>query len=328
MKRPRDEGSVFVQPTNETGKALFVRDASGELVTVLPGEPMPALVRAASEASQKVVEKSEAMYEGKRLEERSEEDIQYEAYMNSKDGKRGNIWLQNAGMGASDRAAFCDSLAAEVAEHRESGKEYKPSKAHDRGAKMKKQSGRGSSGFLGGTSVESAKLGAQKANEAMAKALEASDDDEGNDGSLTMNAVQMANRAMEMYNLPISNLAQADVHGNDLRLPKLQRKLRKFLECFAEDVAVKTAAGASVLKDFEAVKKRYGTVFRESGATLRGEVRRRWYFEAAAEDGEDEEGSGESYCIDFEQHTSLVSPRLLATCHLPLATCYLLPCHA
>eukprot|EP00966_Prymnesium_polylepis_P200139 4638151-Prymnesium_polylepis.1 len=107
----------------------------------------------------------------------------------------------------------------------------------------------------------------------MARALEASDDED--DGSMSMNAVQLANRAMDTYNLPVSNIKQADVHGNDLNAPKLQRKLRKFLECFAEDVAVRTTTGAAVLKDFEALKKRYTTVFRESGSELRGEVRRR-----------------------------------------------------
>ena len=34
---------------NETGKAIFVRDGKGELVTVLPGELMPEKVQAASE---------------------------------------------------------------------------------------------------------------------------------------------------------------------------------------------------------------------------------------------------------------------------------------
>ena len=224
----RDHGGEFVVPVNDTGRALFVRDQHGNLVTVLPGAPMPAKAQAASEASKKVAEKAEAVYEEKRLEERTEEDIQYEAYLQGKKSNGGKIYLQNAGMGASDRSAFQDSLAAEVAEARESeGKEYKPSRAYDRGAKMKKQSGKGNGGFLGGTSVEAAKLGAQKANEAMARALENSDDDDDDDGTLHMNAVQMANRAMEMYNLPISNLAQVDVHGNDLRLPKLQRKLRK-----------------------------------------------------------------------------------------------------
>ena len=38
-------------PRNETGKALFVRDMKGELVTVLPGQLMPTKVSAATEES-------------------------------------------------------------------------------------------------------------------------------------------------------------------------------------------------------------------------------------------------------------------------------------
>ena len=313
-KRMRD--GEFEVPVNETGKALFVRNADGDLVTVLPGAPMPAKALAASDAAKELVAKAEEVHEAKRLVERTPEQIQYENYLASKGpGGKGNVWIPNAGQGSSDRAAFVDSLAAEVAEHRAegSGKQYAPSKAHDRSRSFKQQKGAGAGGFLGGTSVEAARAGAAAANEAMARALEASDDED--DGSLSMNAVQIANRAMEMYNLPVSNLAQADVHGNDLRLPKLQRKVRKFLECFAEDIVVKTASGAAVLKDFEALKKRYTTVFRESGPTLKGDVRRRWYFEkplpARAEGGEEEEEAeeGDTFVIDFERHSSLVTPR-------------------
>ena len=53
-KRPRDEGE-FEVPVNETGKALFVRNAEGDLVTVLPGAPMPAKALAASEAAKELV---------------------------------------------------------------------------------------------------------------------------------------------------------------------------------------------------------------------------------------------------------------------------------
>ena len=46
------------------------------------------------------------------------------------------------------------------------------------------------------------------------------------------------------------------------------------------------------------------TVFRESGAALAGEVRKRFYFERE-EGGE----GGETYCLDYERHVSLVTPR-------------------
>jgi hypothetical protein len=66
-----------------------------------------------------------------------------------------------------------------------------------------------------------------------------------------------------------------------------------------------------VLKDFEALRKRYGTVFRESGSELRGHVHKRWRFEEGGGEGDDDEGggSGASFCLDFERHTSLVTPK-------------------
>ena len=50
----------------------------------------------------------------------------------------------------------------------------------------------------------------------------------------------------------------------------------------------------------EQLKKRYGTVFRESGAELRGTVRKRFKLEP---------GGPSSFCLDFEEHRSLVTPR-------------------
>jgi len=126
---------------------------------------------------------------------------------------------------------------------------------------------------------------------------------------------------MELYNLPISNLKQLDPYGNDLRVPKLERKLRKFLECFGEEAAVTTLEGTVVLKDFEALRKRYSTVFRESGASLKGRTLKRFVFErAVGDDGQEEEDEEEeddddgdesaTFCLDFERHESLVTPRI------------------
>jgi len=42
---------------------------------------------------------------------------------------------------------------------------------------------------------------------------------------------------------------------------------------------VKTVDGKPVLKDFDALRKRYATVFRESGVGLRGGWRKRFRFE-------------------------------------------------
>lgn len=194
-------------PLNDTGKALFVRDAEGELITVLPGQPLPAKAIAVSEAAKEKVAQADAAYEEKRRKELTPEEMQYEAYLASKQNKGGNVWIPNVGTASSDRAAFVDSLAAEVAEHRDSsGKQYAPSRAFDRKRAFKRQGASTVSGFLGGTSVEAARAGAAAASQAMARALEASDDDD--DGSLSMNAVQLANRAMEIYNIPISSFAQ------------------------------------------------------------------------------------------------------------------------
>ena len=118
---------------------------------------------------------------------------------------------------------------------------------------------------------------------------------------------------MGVYNMPISNQPQLDPHGNDLRLPQLERKLRKFLECFAEEASIRTLEGSPVLKDFEQIRKRYATVFRESGAELRGVLQKRWAFSATAEEEEEEDddegGGGATFCLDFERHSHLVTPK-------------------
>lgn len=339
-KRQREVDSDA--PVNDTGKAIFVRDIKGDLITVLPGERMPAMASAASDSARESVAKADAVYEEKRLKERTPEEIHYEAYLASKQNKGGNVWIPNAGQGASDRAAFADSLAAEVAQHSESsGKKYAPSRAYDRGRAVKHQQQKHTSGYLGGTSAEAARIGACAANEAMARALEASDNDDNE--PLNMNAVQLANRAMEMYNIPISALAQvlsatlalayslgcfksslphcefitlggrtrqrpaaAKAAAQSAQVPRVLR--RRYLHpdgigtsSFAESngkggshavllsrglqllaniddlkrvcvLLLRGSQGATVLKDFEAVKKRYNTVFRESGVELRGEV--------------------------------------------------------
>lgn len=297
-------------PTNTTGRAVFVRDASGEMITVLPGQRMPEKVQAASAEAQEIVAHAEEVVEEKRLAARTDEDIAYEAYLAGRCGKRGNVWIADAGIASSDRAGMMDSQSARDAEERaDSGQRYRPAAAHDRGRAFKSQKGASSNASFGGVSLEAARAGAASMDAALAKARAASDDED-DDGELSMNAVQLANRSMEMYNTPVSNMPQLDPMGNDLRLPLIERKTRKFLECFAEDAQISALDGPVVLKDFEALRKRYGTVFRESGATLKGEVRKRWYFEAArADDDDDDDASGDSWCVDFERHTSLVTPR-------------------
>jgi hypothetical protein len=68
---------------------------------------------------------------------------------------------------------------------------------------------------------------------------------------------------------------------------------------------VLTCDGKPVLRDFDALKKRYATVFRESGAALRGGWRRRFSFEPP---GGSESGLP-TFCLDYERHSNLVTPR-------------------
>lgn len=238
--------------TNDTGKALFVRDSSGELVTVQPGQALPVGIRAATEDAKEIVEASEEAAEEERLANRTEEEKHYDAYLAGKCSKRGNVWIADAGQASTDRAYFADSASGREAEEgeRDGGKEYAPSRAHDRGAKFKRQATSNSQ-----VAATAAKEGAAQAAAAMARAKGEGSDDE-DEGAMTMNALQLANRAMELYNGPVSNMAQLDTYGNDLRLPLLERKLRKFTECFAEDIEVKSIEGAAVLRDFESLKKR------------------------------------------------------------------------
>ena len=321
-KRKADEIDV---PRNETSKPIFVRDAEGELVRVAPGDPLPANAKAATSDAVSVVADAAAQAEAARLAARSEEEIQYDAYLNGKDAKRGNVWIQGAGVASADRAALADSISAQVAEERGEGKTYAMARAYSRDSKVKRSGASSSGGSYGGAlTVESARTGATAAAEALARAREASDDDDDED-SLSMTASQLVTKLASVYNLPVSNLPQLDSYGNDLRVPLLERKLRKFLDCFGEESTVSTVDGKPVLKDFEAIRKRYGTVFRESGATLSVGVLKRIIYEPQParngdggsgddnDDNDDDGGCGwddsSSYCLAFERHTSLVTPK-------------------
>ena len=324
-KRTAEDAALDDAPRNETGKALFVRTSDGELITVMPGQVMPSQVSAASDDAAGAVAEAAEAREAARLAARSAEDVQYEAYLQGKDAKRGNVWIAGMGVASANRAALDDSVAAQVAKEREaSGKEYAPARAHDRNAKVKgaSRSGASSSTFGGTMSIEEARAGASAAQAALERARQESDEDD-EDESLNMSAAELASKAMTVYNTPISNMPQRDAYGNDLRLPLLERKSRKFSELFAEDASVLTLTNATVLKDYEQIKARYGTVFRESGSELKAELKRRWTFEVCADDdGEEDEdneggtgrstagmGAGFSWSLDFEQHSSLVTPR-------------------
>ena len=105
-KRKLEEAEADEAPRNNTGKALFVRDGTGELVTVLPGQLMPQKVQAATEEAADVVAAAAEQHEAARLAARSAEEVQYEAYLNGRDAKGGNVWIPNAGQASSDKACF------------------------------------------------------------------------------------------------------------------------------------------------------------------------------------------------------------------------------
>lgn len=260
-KRKLEEDDGEDAPRNRSGKALFVRDGKGELVTVLPGELMPAKVEAASAEAAEAVAEATEQHEAARLAARSDEDVQYEAYLNGRDKKGGNVWIPNAGKASSDNAYFADSISAQIAAEREAAgggeQHHAPARAYDRGAKFKKQTATSGGGTYGGaTSVADARAGASLAQAALERAREVSDDDEDDEESLRLSAAQLAGRAMMAYNLPVSKLPQLDPHGNDLRVPQLERKLRKFLECFAEEASIRTVEGNPVIRDFDSIRKR------------------------------------------------------------------------
>ena len=270
-KRPAD-AAPLAAPSD---RAAFYRDERGELVVLKPGEKQE-------------------------VKEKTAEELHYEAYL---EGKRSYGGYSAGGYSDGvDRAAATSSYSYEASSS--GGGSGGGGRGPDRGRGRKMQKVQDAAALR----AESLKSGADELNQALKRAREGSDDDgDGDDDAGEMppqNAVQLCNRAMDAYNLPISNQRQADVHGNDLRLPQLERKLRKFLECFGEEAAVKTVDGKPVLGDYESMRKRYATVFRESGSELRGAVRRRWYLEVARSPD-----AFPSYCIDYERHTSLVTPR-------------------
>jgi len=255
------------EPAAKSDRATFLRDEHGELVVIKPGEELPQ-------------------------EEKTAEDEQYEAYLQGR--ASGAIRAINGYSDGVDRAALADSASARDAEQ-QSERHHKPASAYNRAAKFKKRSESSSAG----ASEETVRSAAASMDEAMKRAREASDSED--EDVLSLGAAALADKAMGVYNEPVSSMLQRDVHGNDLRLPALERKLRRFSECFSEEASVRTVDGRPVLPDFEALKKRrpgtqmpetrplcsgwrlrrYGTVFRESGVGLRGGWRRRYCWQAA-----------------------------------------------
>ena len=217
----------LVGDNQDRSKAIFTRDSHGELVIVKPGEKTEAELK---------------------VENRTAEDEHYEAYLQGRSaGKIHEIGGYSDGI---DRAAMADSASARDGERTGEPRKYAPSRAHNHGVKYKRQKGVTSEQAV----AEAAAAAGSAMDQAMQRARAGSDDDD-EMAALSMTAAQLASRAMDVYNVPISNLKQADCHGNDLRLPQLERKLRKFCEYFGEEVSVRTLDGdRPVLKDFEQVR--------------------------------------------------------------------------
>ncbi|EOD17089.1 hypothetical protein EMIHUDRAFT_470333 [Emiliania huxleyi CCMP1516] len=210
------------EPAAKSDRATFLRDEHGELVVIKPGEELPQ-------------------------EEKTAEDEQYEAYLQGR--ASGAIRAINGYSDGVDRAALADSASARDAEQ-QSERHHKPASAYNRAAKFKKRSESSSAG----ASEETVRSAAASMDEAMKRAREASDSED--EDVLSLGAAALADKAMGVYNEPVSSMLQRDVHGNDLRLPALERKLRRFSECFSEEASVRTVDGRPVLPDFEALKKR------------------------------------------------------------------------
>ncbi len=214
-------------------KKEFYRDRNGELHVLEPGQENP---------------------DDKREREKTDEDRHYEDYLAGKSsGKVRRIGGYSDGI---DRAAL-ESSDSFVTDKDGSGivpygsssqtqgeRKHAPAKAYNHRNKIKgkpRQAGAGASDSLS----DAINTGAGKLQQALDRARAASDDEDGSDGeAAARDAVRLADLAMEAYNTPIPNTQQLDVYGNDLNVPKRERKLRKFLECFAEEVAARQACAA------------------------------------------------------------------------------------
>ena len=139
------------------GKRVFYRDAQGELHALKPGEENP---------------------DDKREREKTDEDHQYEAYLEGRQaGKVRRIGGYSDGI---DRAALeASSSYAEIQDRESKGeaKQYKPAAAYNHKAKVKKQGG-GGNGDTRDMVADAMRNGAGRLQQAMERAREASDDDE------------------------------------------------------------------------------------------------------------------------------------------------------
>eukprot|EP00747_Dinoflagellata_sp_TGD_P181372 gnl/TRDRNA2_/TRDRNA2_35185_c0_seq1.p1 gnl/TRDRNA2_/TRDRNA2_35185_c0~~gnl/TRDRNA2_/TRDRNA2_35185_c0_seq1.p1 ORF type:complete len:348 (+),score=67.55 gnl/TRDRNA2_/TRDRNA2_35185_c0_seq1:40-1083(+) len=120
------------------------------------------------------------------------------------------------------------------------------------------------------------------------------EDDEPPPDEMRMNAVQLCNNQMEVYNAPVPNNIPLEK-----RLPMVQQKMDSFLQFFADSIQIMSLKPPGVvIKDMKTFKVRYQCVFRESGSSLKGECKKRFYFDSVHRP---------TYCLDWEVHEKLVT---------------------
>jgi hypothetical protein len=113
---------------------------------------------------------------------------------------------------------------------------------------------------------------------------------------LDLSAPIVLGRMAEVYNEKIANNQPMEKRG-----PLVKQKQASFMELFKSDLEIVDIQSGKALMSGKDVGLRYECVFRESGTGLRLETKKRFFFDAK---------SGKpTFCLDFEQHESLVTPR-------------------
>merc|ERR1740120_450055 len=80
----------------------------------------------------------------------------------------------------------------------------------------------------------------------------------------------------------------------------VEEKLGHFMNQFSDKIQIlDLKSGGAIIPDRKMFVMRYGCVFRESGAKLKGTTHKRFYYDAS--------GGKPTFCLDFETHESLVT---------------------
>jgi len=133
---------------------------------------------------------------------------------------------------------------------------------------------------------------AAEAKEAAAAAAAAKEEEQAHEEG--KNAVLLSNDQMEAYNDSITNNIPPEK-----RLPLVEAKMARFMESFDAKIQIlDLKSGGVIIKDRKGFMLRYGCVFRESGAKLKGTCHKRFYYDAMHRP---------TYVLDFETHENLVT---------------------